>query len=191
MGLVKKLQNKWWRMRVRLVAGNRLKCPKLRLHVPLRVDGKGMVTIGEDTSFGYCMAPCVGNGEVWLQARSENARIVIGNGCMFSNNISIVALQGVTLGDRCLVGDMVLIVDSDFHGIAPWSRGEPGICKPVVIGNNVWIGSRCIILKGVTIGDNSVVAAGTVVSQSIPPHTIVSNGPSLVMTDMSALWDRE
>jgi len=192
MGIIRKLQKWWWRWQARLVAGDRLRCAdKLRLAVPLRVDGKGTVAIGKGVTLGFRLAPMSGDGRIMLQARMPSARISIGDGCIFSNNVAVVACQDVKIGEGCLIGDQAMIVDSDFHGCEPWRRGEPGITKPVVIGKNVWIGSRCIILRGVTIGDNSVVAAGAVVTKSIPANTIVSHVKNLVMTDMSALWDRE
>ena len=192
MGIISKLQRWGWRWQARLVAGDRLRCAdKLRLAVPLRVDGKGTVELGKDVTLGFGPAPMIGDGRIMLQARLPSARISIGDGCIFSNNVTVVACQDVKIGEGCLIGDQAMIVDSYFHGCEPWRRGEAGITKPVVIGKNVWIGSRCIILRGVTIGDNSVVTAGAVVTKSIPANTIVSHIKSLVTTDMSALWDRE
>lgn len=192
MKIIGKLQSIWWWLLARLSAGNRLRCAgRLRLAVPLRVDGEGAIAIGKGVTLGYRLAPMVGDGCIMLQARLPSARITIGSGSIFSNNVTVLSCQEIKIGEGCLVGDQAMIVDSDFHGCEPWRRGEQGITKPVVIGNNVWIGSRCIILRGVTIGDNSVVAAGAVVSRSIPANTIVSHTQNLVMNDMSELWDRE
>ena len=164
---------------------------RLCVSVPLRVDGKGSVTIGSGVTLGFRMAPMLGNGRIMLQARAPSACITIGNATIFSNNVTIIACSKIIMGEGCLIGDQVMITDSDFHGCEPWSRAEPGITKPVFIGNNVWIGSRSMILRGVSIGDNSVVAAGAVVTRSIPANTIVSHSDNLVMNDMSSLWDRE
>lgn len=192
MRIIEKIQSNWYWWRARLTAGNRLRnAGKLRLAVPLRVDGDGSVDIGNGVMLGFRLAPMAGDGCIMLQARTPSSRITIGNGCIFSNNVTVLACQEIKIGEGCLIGDQAMIVDSDFHGCEPWRRGEPGITKPVVIGNNVWIGSRSIILRGVSIGNNSVVAAGAVVSRSIPANTIVSHVSNLVMNDMSALWDRE
>ena len=192
MKIIGRIQRLWWWWKAQFGAlGSLRKTGRLRLAVPLRVDGKGSVDIGENVMLGFRLAPMVGNGHIMLQAREPSARINIGKGCIFSDNVTVIASQKVTIGDNTLIGDQVMIVDSDFHGCDPWRRTEPGITKPVVIGNNVWIGSRCIILRGVSIGDNSVVAAGAVVTESIPANTIVNHNHGLVMNDMSALWDRD
>ena len=192
MKVFRKLQRWWWLRRARRMAGERLRyAGKLRLAVPLRVDGEGTVDFGREVTLGYGPAPMSGDGRIMLQARTPSARISIGDGCIFSNNVTVVACKEVTIGEDCLIGDQTMIVDSDFHGCEPWARREPGITKPVVIGRNVWIGSRCIILRGVTIGNNSVIAAGVVVTKSIPANSIVSHGQNLIVTDMSPLWDRE
>lgn len=192
MKVIEKLQSFCWRLLALSVAGRRLHCTgKLRLSVPLRIDGEGIVELGSNVTLGYRQAPMIGNGSIMLQARTSSSRISIGNGCIFSNNVTILSCQEIRLGEGCLVGDQVMIVDSDFHGTEPWRRTEQGITKPVVIGNNVWIGSRCIIMRGVTIGDNSVIGAGAVVTKSVPANTIVSHAQTLINNDMSALWDRE
>jgi len=123
----------------------------------------------------------MGNGEILLQPRSPDAVISIGLECAFSNNVSIIATRLVTIGERCLIGDQVMIVDSDFHGIPPAARAEPSPSLPVHIGNNVWLRSRVMVLKGVTIGDNAVVAAGAVVTKDIPANTLAGGVPAKVL----------
>lgn len=153
--------------------------------VPVRCDGYGTVIIGEGVSLGYHMAPRYGNGEILLQARSEKSQIRIGKSCNTSNNISIVCMHSIEIGDNCLIGDCVTIIDSDFHRVDPSNRHngheEP---KPVRIGRNVWLGSRVLILKGVTIGDNTVVAAGSIVTSPIPPNVIAGGVPAKVLRNI-------
>ncbi|MGO9274887.1 MAG: acyltransferase, partial [Terriglobia bacterium] len=125
--------------------------------VPLRFDGKGKVVIGDNTTIGYPLAPKAGNGEALIQARSETSIIEIGEHVALSNNVSLIAMSRITIGDECLIGDFALIIDSDFHEVDPVTRRvSPGQSAPVSIGKNVWLGSRVIVQKGVTIGDNSV-----------------------------------
>lgn len=151
------------------------------LNVPVRVDGQGEVNIGEHVSLGYPPAPSLGNGEILLQARDNGSQIIIGSRSFFSNNVSIVARGRIELGSDCLVGDGVMIVDADFHEVNPERRRESGGVSPVSIGNNVWIGSRVIILKGVRIGDHSVIAAGAVVTSDIPPRALAGGVPARVL----------
>ena len=154
----------------------------VRFNVPVRGDGEGSLIIGDRTSFGYGPAPRLGTGEILLQARSHNATVIIGEANAFSNNVSIVANQQIVIGDRCAIGDFVSIYDCDFHEINPATRyRSEGLSKPVVIGSNVWLGSRVLVLKGVIIGDNSVVAAGSIVTKSIPNDCISAGNPAKVI----------
>jgi maltose O-acetyltransferase len=154
----------------------------VRLSVPLRINGGGEVSVGDNNSFGYRKAPMLGDGTILIQARGAKARIVIGNGSSTSNNISIVATESITIGDRCQIGDSVAIYDTDFHEINPATRNQSaGLHAPVCIGNNVWLGSRVMVLKGVTIADNSVVGAMSLVTKSIPADSIAAGVPAKVL----------
>ena len=150
--------------------------------VPVRCDGAGKVIIGDGVLLGCKPAPCVGTGEILLQARESDAILEIGDRVAFSNNISIIATQKVSIGSDCLIGDFVLIMDGDFHGINPLERRtSSGVSLPVAIGNNVWFGSRVVVQKGVTIGDNSIIAAQSVVTRNIPPNCIAGGNPAKVI----------
>ena len=83
---------------------------------------------------------------------------------------------GVTLGDDCLIGHNVVFATLN-HGIDPGERSsmQPA---PIVLGKNVWVGSNSTILQGVTIGDNAIIAAGSVVRTDVPANTIVGGIPA-------------
>jgi maltose O-acetyltransferase len=124
----------------------------------------------------------MGDGTVRLQAREPESVITIGAGTSFSNNVQVIAEKGVSIGRRCLIGDGVLIFDSDFHHLSAEGRHHlPAAVAAVVIEDNVFIGSRTIILKGVTIGKDSVIGAGSVVVRSIPPGVIAAGNPAKVI----------
>jgi maltose O-acetyltransferase len=149
---------------------------------PVRADGEGRVIIGHGNYLGYWLAPKMGSGEILLQARTASAEIRIGHGNAFSNNVSVVANQRVEIADRCQIGDMAAIYDSDFHEIDPATRlRSAGESRPVRIGSNVWLGSRCMVLKGVAIGDNSVIGAMSLVTKSIPPNCLAAGIPARVI----------
>jgi acetyltransferase-like isoleucine patch superfamily enzyme len=117
---------------------------------------------------------------VVLSTRSASAELIIGDDCGFTGAV-VVAETSVTIGDRVLVGGSAQIVDTDFHPLDPETRRRDinaGQTRPITIGNDVFIGMNSIILKGVTIGDGSVVGAGSVVSQDVPPRTIVAGNPA-------------
>lgn len=149
--------------------------------VPVRCDGNGTVILGRGVALGYRRSPRMGDGEIMLQSREKNAVISIGDKVRFSNNVSLVATQGITIGADSLIGDQVMIVDSDFHDIDPDKRLEPGLSERVIVGKNVWLGSRVMVLKGVTIGDNAVIAAGSLVTKDIPPNTLAAGVPAKIV----------
>lgn len=96
---------------------------------------------------------------------------------------SICAARSVEIGERCLIGADVMICDTDFHPLSPDNRrygndwGDIGVL-PVKIGNDVFIGTRAIVLKGVEIGDGAVIGAGSVVTSSVQRRTIVVGNPA-------------
>lgn len=153
--------------------------------VPVRIDGAGHVKIGDSVMLGYLPAPRLGSGEILLQARASGSKIKIGARTAFSNNVSIVAMKLVLIGEGCQIGDLVTIFDCDFHEINPATRNRSvGETAPVSIGNNVWLGSRVMVLKSVTIGDNSVIAAGAVVTKSLPANVIAAGVPAKVIREI-------
>lgn len=155
---------------------------RIRFNASLRCDGLGRVVLGQGVTFGYGMGAKVGNGAIRIQARGRDSLVAIGAETSFSNEVQIFAEKSVAIGSKCLIGDSVLIVDSDFHDLSPEGRHSgPATIEPVVIEDNVFIGSRAIILKGVTIGRDSVIGAGSVVTRSIPPRTVAAGNPAKVI----------
>lgn len=99
------------------------------------------------------------------------------------NATKINCMDSVTIGRQSLVG-AGLVTDTDFHNLAPNIRRSPPlpeVTEPVCIGANVWVGYGCIVLKGVTIGDDSVVGAGSVVRSSVPAGVVVSGNPATLV----------
>lgn len=173
--------NRWstWPQRA---TGNLVLAPKVRLYVPLRCDGEGHVQIAEGSKMGGRNSVRYGNGTILLQARAPKSLIRIGRNCAFSNNVSIVSMESVEIGDDCLIGELVSIMDSDFHGIDPDKRRSDAIqTAPVKLDDNVWLGSRVIVQKGVTIGANSIITPNAVVTTSIPPDSIAGGIPAKVI----------
>jgi len=155
----------------------------IRLNVPVHVNGgKGTLRLGSNVTFGYAMAPCLGNGAVLVQPRTRDSAIHIGDNTVISNNCAFVAAVSIRIGRGCLIGDLAAVFDCDFHEIDPTRRRESiGATSPVTIGNNVWLGSRVMVLRGVTIGDNSVVGAGSIVTRSVPANSVAVGVPGKVI----------
>jgi len=106
--------------------------------------------------------------------------LCIGNGTYINRNTLIVCEDRVDIGKDCKIAWDVIIMDSDLHPL----NKSPMVNKPVYIEDNVWIGCRSIILKGVTIGHGAVIAAGSVVTKNIPPRTVYGGSPARFITKL-------
>lgn len=116
-----------------------------------------------------------------LATIKEGARIVIGKNSGMSGT-SIVAAKSITIGNNVLIGSNCTIIDNDFHNTDPALRSSEEFAEnPVVIQDNVFLGFNCQVLKGVTIGENAVIGAGSVVLSSIPPNSVAIGNPCKVL----------
>ena len=111
------------------------------------------------------------------------ATLTIGSTCGFSGTV-VVATESIVIADRVLCGVNSTITDSDQHGIHPSERRAVGQSAAVWIQDDVWIGMGAVVLKGVTIGHGSIVAAGSVVTQSLPPMVIAGGNPARVLREL-------
>ena len=115
----------------------------------------------------------------------EGGKIEIGD----HSGLSAVAISsriGVSIGRHCNIGGNVRIYDHDFHVLDAIERRGPRGCedcsrRPIVIGDDVFIGANSLILKGVTIGDRAVIGAGSVVTKDIPADTIAAGNPACIV----------
>jgi acetyltransferase-like isoleucine patch superfamily enzyme len=102
--------------------------------------------------------------------------ITIGKNVFFNTGCSFQDRGGISIGNGSMLGMNVTIATLN-HGLSLETRNIT-YASPVIIGENVWIGSNATILPGVTIGDNSVVAAGAVVTKDVPANTVVAGVPA-------------
>jgi acetyltransferase-like isoleucine patch superfamily enzyme len=166
-----------------LIYGNRLNVgSSFRVWGKIRflILGVGSITIGNNfhavssrkrsviTLFTPCHISVIGN-----------AIINIGNNVSL-NGTTITSRNKVCIGDNTQIGPNTIIIDNDGHPIWPpedrWSKKGPS--APIVIQNDVWIGMNCIILKGVTIGYGSVIAAGSIVIKDVEPNSLYAGNPA-------------
>jgi acetyltransferase-like isoleucine patch superfamily enzyme len=127
----------------------------------------------------------VGPGRVALQRGVrivvDSGRLTIGAGTNVNGlGTKILVAESVTIGAGCTFSWDVQVLDNDFHTMTVGGVSQPSVA-PVVIGDRVWVGTRAVILKGVTIGDGAVVAAGAVVNKDVPAHSIVAGVPARVV----------
>ncbi|WP_374206631.1 DapH/DapD/GlmU-related protein [Rathayibacter sp. VKM Ac-2928] len=104
------------------------------------------------------------------------ARVFINSGCAFQDQ------GGITLGDDCLIGHDVVFATLN-HDLDPARRGDLHPA-PIVVGSNVWIGAKAVLLAGVTVGDDAVIAAAAVVTKDVPAGAVVVGAPARVVRNV-------
>ena len=185
------LRTAWWSLRL----GSRALrlYPGLAVHVGKRVrvggDGRlelgvawpglpywcGAFKLGEAAQLELHGAMLVYSGG--LISVAPGATLSLASG--YANyGLRLECYQSIRIGFDAAIGPEVMIRDSDNHGV----DGKPATA-PVVIGNHVWIGARAVILKGVTIGDGAVIAAGAVVQRDVPAGALVGGVPARVIRE--------
>ena len=124
----------------------------------------------------------IGASDANIQFTSWNigeheGEITIGKYSLITPGVRIMAAEKIEIGDACMIAHGAYISDADWHGI--YDRAKPvGTTKPVILKENVWIGDSAIICKGVTIGKNSIIGAGSVVTKDVDENSIYAGNPA-------------
>ena len=143
--------------------------------------GSGSISIGDRVVLGYKDGGYFRGNCLEFIVR-DGGRIVVGSNTHFNNNCYVSAKQLITIGSDCLIGHNCEFSDTDGHEIDPETRtNSSGITEEVIIGNNVWLGNGCKILRGARVGDNSIVAAGAVVKGKFGDNLIIGGVPAKVI----------
>lgn len=150
----------------------------------LRRSAGSSITIGDECRFRSAVGsnwagidrPCM------LSTLREGASLKVGSTCGFSGTV-IAAAESIVIGDRVMCGANTTITDTDWHSVNLADRYTSGTAAtaPVSIQDDVWIGLGAIVLKGVTIGRGTVVAAGSVVTKSLPEMVIAAGNPAQII----------
>ena len=109
---------------------------------------------------------------------SENATLILGDNSYSDNNLNLACFERIEIGNNVKISENVTIRDSDNHSL---DDDKPS--SPIKIGDNVWIGVNTTILKGVTIGDGAVIAAGSIVTSDVPSKALVFGVPAVVVKE--------
>jgi acetyltransferase-like isoleucine patch superfamily enzyme len=157
----------------------RLEYPAMRGNPLFFIDGGAVVDVGPDATIS------IGRG-VSIQRDFTGyfaGRVDIGEGVYINRGVYLDARHDVRIGRHCLIAEGVSIHDADHEFGEVAGTGGPAHSRtfhsaPIRIGDNVWIGTKATILKGVTIGDNAVVAAHAVVTRDVPANTLVAGVPA-------------
>lgn len=128
---------------------------------------------------------------------SNKGKIKIGNNTSIRLGCIFYCAKGITIGNNVMIADNVIISDTNHHPINPqdrlkmiksgWSSKlwswDKAISKEIIIGNNVWIGQFSRILKGVNIGENSIIASNSIVTKDVPPNSIAAGNPAKIVKE--------
>ena len=183
----RRVEGDWWKDPIppNVIFGDGFYCESAQIFRHLKSKALRAVVLGDHVS---CYAGC-------SFAIGVNGTCTVGDFTLM-NGALVMAEERIEIGSHCLISWNVGIADSDFHplapaqriidahALAPFFKDRPPRPKlrtvPVIISDNVWIGMNAVILKGVTIGENSVVAAGAVVTKSVPANVVVAGNPAVV-----------
>jgi len=144
------------------------------IHVEGRViiDNDGVINLGERVR--------IRGAHLTVElATMPGGTLTIGNRTYINSGVSICAQESIKIGAGCAIGNMTLIMDTDFHAVD--DHTQPGKSSPIVIEDDVWLAAGVTVLKGVTIGRGAVVAAGAVVTKDVQPYTLVGGIPAKVI----------
>ena len=198
LSLIKKYRRKWQLSKV----VKRVKASITQKGDILEVDSGTFVTLMRGSTKDDIV---VQNNVMLLGCKMHSAyhgKILIGNNCKVGKDSRILCVDSVTIGDYTTVAQNVTIVDNNNHPVNPefrrfmrttphgssarsWIHADH---KPITIGENCWIGENSRIQKGVTIGDNSIVAACSVVTKDVPANCIAAGNPAkIVKTDIDKI----
>jgi acetyltransferase-like isoleucine patch superfamily enzyme len=158
----------WRTLGMSIASGTRL--ARIRVTWPHRIH------IGEDCNLEH---------DVYLKVSGCYAQAIairIGDGCFLGSGCELNALSSIVIGASCLIASGTRFIDHD-HGIELGTpmKHQPERSAEILVGSDVWFGVNCTILKGVTIGDGAIIAAGSVVTKSVPPLAIVAGVPARVL----------
>lgn len=140
-----------------------------------RQNQPGTLTVGKNAELNVDYFRSYGGAYISV---APNAKLTLGSG-FINNNSKISCFKKITVGEGVKISEDVLIRDSDNHTII----GGKEKTAPIHIGNHVWIGAKAIILKGVTIGNGAVIAAGAVVTKDVPANALVGGVPAKIIKE--------
>ncbi len=134
----------------------------------------------------------IGKGVVFLASKHSRVslttigwwggegRIEVGDNVLLMNGIRLGSASAIIIGDDCMLAGYCYLTDADWHDVHD-RTSSPGKTAPIVLERGVWIGDSAIVCKGVRIGENSIVGAGSVVTKDVPPNVVVAGNPARIV----------
>lgn len=147
------------------------------------VVGVGELHLGDGVNLAGKLTLCFGT------QYCDRPTITVGENTHLGHDLMLTAGKQITIGRDCLFASSVLVMDSSGHPLDAAQRragkaAPPEKVRPVVIEDDVWVGSNCILLPGTRIGEGSVISAGSVVRGTIPPYSLVAGNPAQVVAQI-------
>lgn len=146
-----------------------------------KISGGQYIQLGSNTRiYPYCRIECFD----YISGKKLSPRLKIGDNVLIGRNDTILCANSIEIGNDCMLAANIFISDEN-HG-TDLSSGKRYECNSIVtervcIGKNCWIGEKAIILPGVTIGDNAIIGAGSVVTKNIPANVVAVGNPARVI----------
>lgn len=140
---------------------------------------------GEKSTISFGKSVCIGPGVNMIV--KENATLKIGDRTYFTSDLHLEAVKCIEIGSDCAVSWGATIIDDNHHKVLPKTLSKNG-AEFVKIGNHVWIGCNVTILKGTEIGENCIVAAGSIAKGKFPPNSLIGGNPAKVIKD-NVSWE--
>jgi acetyltransferase-like isoleucine patch superfamily enzyme len=149
------------------------KCGKLpRFHGYCKLKNKGKIVIGNRFCAYGKPVP------VMMTTEEPTSKLLIGDNVFLNYGVDIGCRKSIRIGNNVKIGQYTSIMDNNYHLV---DVGDDISGKEIIICDNVWIGIRCIVLPGVTIGKNSVIASGSIVTKDIPENVMAAGVPAKVI----------
>ena len=167
----------------RFISPNRRVEGRPILYQPLLTEGMGRIVFGENVKIGVKNSPHFYSGYTYIDARTRDSVVQFGDDVWINNNCAFISEgPGIYIGNQVLIGANCEFMDSDFHDLHPSRRmgGNPSKAK-IIVKDNVFFGLNVRVLKGVTIGENAVIANGAIVTKDVSDNTVVAGVPARVV----------
>lgn len=151
---------------------------------PVRVwaAAPGQIVLGDNVAFGvsgmFGAAPW--RGAIGIQLRAPGAELCIKRDCIVMPETEFIVFERIELGARTTLGIQCKLIDSDVHDFHPDRFGELGRSAPIRIGSQVWVCPEVTILKGVTVGDSTVIGNKSVLQRSLPSRCVATGNPARI-----------
>lgn len=158
---------------------------KPNLYIPLLLNGKGKIVLGENIQNGVLAAHHTYSTYNYIYVMYADSEVRIGNNVVLANGATIQAVSKINIGNDVMIGINCMIVDTDGHDMNPEKRFDGDVKSgPITIEDNVIVYYNSVIFKGVTIGKNSIIGACSVVTKDIPPNVFAAGSPAKVIRNL-------